>query len=175
MPAVAGEADAVYLANGPGGNTHGAYDSPAKKEKKPPTEKAGEELYAFAGILTDINSILKAKGEQLGSAIGSLVDKFAPGVGSLISAGWSLFSTLFGGKKKVAIDGANSTPIPTFPAFLSLQYAANPIQRLYRGEEMLTGAALNVNVQFRGDAKQVLTGWVGNGLAYQNQVGGVAY
>jgi len=120
-----------------------------------------DRLYAFANIIGDVANMVKQKGWDLVQGIGQLVDRFAPGFGSIISAVGSLFGGLFGKKKTITVDKVID-PIRVAPQSLSYGLGANPASAIFGGRATASGAGFTVQVEYKDGTGEIVVAKVAN-------------
>lgn len=106
---------------------------------------------------------MKAKGYDLVQGIGTLVDRFAPGFGAVISAVGGLFGGIFGGKKSVVVEKIIE-PIRVAPQSLSYGLGANPASAIFSGRAVMSGAGNTTNIAFHDGAQELVKAWVTQGI-----------
>lgn len=160
-----------------------------------------EKAQSWGGVLMDaLNSALQAGFSSLaqsalnGDLKGGINNALRAFAGSLVQSvagmfGGGLMGTLLGGVASVGLGyifgkllGKNKglivekiiDPVKIDNEDLSMNLGANPGSALYGGRGRVGGAGFNVNIAFIGEAKEVLTGWVANGMSRQNLYDGMA-
>lgn len=113
-----------------------------------------ERLYGFANLIGDITGAVREKGVALVQALGTLVDRFAPGFGAVIGALGGLFGKIFG-KKKQAVDVKVVDPVVIAPSSLSYALGANPASAIFGMRGLASGAGYMVQIGLSGDAKDL--------------------
>ena len=151
------------MSSGAGGAGGGAFEALGGAEGEKYPGPAGAKLYRFAGVISEITDLIRAKGTDLASAIGRIVDKFAPGVGSVISALGGLFGKLFG-KKKEPIEVKQVEPWVIAPEKLSVGLGAAPAGMVYSGRFAPTGAGFMVDVSMNDGVEEFIDIKVANRL-----------
>lgn len=96
-------------------------------------------------MIEDITAMINAKGADLARAIGNIVDRFAPGVGSIIGAFGSLIAKIFG-KKKEPLEVKQVEPIVIAPENLSIGLGAAPTGMVYGNRFVPTGAGFQMDI-----------------------------
>lgn len=128
-------------------------------------------LYRFANIIGDVSNMVRAKGFQLVEALGTLVDRFAPGFGAVISAIGGLFGGLFGKKKGIVVEKIIE-PIRVAPQSLSYGLGANPASAIFGGRAIASGAGFNINVEYKDDTGEYIVAKVTRAILDEGRMEG---